>query len=102
MILFYFSLARHTFLGGGPTSSENAERQIQINYYKKFNFDEITHSIYQNKATLVVNPANVSDFKNVLQRKQTMLLSEDSTPVNKERKAYFNPAGATQNSEIQI
>ena len=30
-----------------------------------------------------------------------MLISEDSTTVNKERVAYFNPAGATQNAEIK-
>jgi hypothetical protein len=43
-------------------------------------------------ATPVVNPANMSDFKKAFRRKQTMLLSI----------AYFNPAGATQNSEIKI
>ena len=36
----------------------------------------------QIKATLVVNPANMSDFKKAFWRKQTMLLSEDSTIVN--------------------
>ena len=54
------------------------------------------------KATLLVNPANMSDFKKAFCRKQTMLSSEDSTSENKERKAYFNPAGATQNPEIKI
>jgi hypothetical protein len=43
----------------------------------------------------------MSDFKKAFRRKQTMLLSEDSTSVNKERKAYFNPAGVTQNGEIK-
>ena len=62
-------------------------------------FHEITHVRYQIKATLVVNPANMSDFKKAFRRKQTMLLSEDSTSVNKEKKAYFHPAGATQNAQ---
>jgi hypothetical protein len=44
----------------------------------------------------------MSDFKKAFWRKQTMLLYEDSTIVNKEREAYFNPAGATQNAEIKI
>jgi hypothetical protein len=44
----------------------------------------------------------MSDFKKAFRQKQTMLLSEDSTPVNKERKAYFNPACATHNTEIKI
>jgi hypothetical protein len=48
-----------------------------------------------------VNPANVSDFKKALRRKQTMLLSEGSTPANKHRQSYFNPPGATQNAEIK-
>jgi hypothetical protein len=44
-----------------------------------------------------VNPANMFDFKKVFRRKQTMLLSEDSTIVNRE-KPYFNPVDA----EIKI
>jgi hypothetical protein len=44
----------------------------------------------------------MSDFKKSFRRKQTMLLSEDSAIVNKERKAYFNPEGVTQNAEIKI
>ena len=61
-----------------------------------------SHVRYQIKATRVVNPANMSDFKKAFRRRQTMLLSEDSTSVNKEREAYFNPAGTTQNAEIKI
>jgi hypothetical protein len=49
------------------------------------------------KATLVVNPANMSDFKKAFRRKQMMLLSEEITIVNKDKKA-----GATQNVEIKI
>jgi hypothetical protein len=48
-----------------------------------------------------MNPANMSDFKKAFRRKQTMLLFEYST-VNKEREAYFNPAGKTQNAEVKI
>jgi hypothetical protein len=44
----------------------------------------------------------MSEFKKAFRHKQTMLLSEDSTSVNKERKAYFNPAGMTQNAETKI
>jgi hypothetical protein len=44
----------------------------------------------------------MSDFKKAFRRKQTMLLSEDSTSINKREKTYFNPASATQNAEIEI
>jgi hypothetical protein len=44
----------------------------------------------------------MSDFKKAFQRKQTMLLSEGSTSINKERKAHFNHADATQKVEIKI
>ena len=77
---------------------ENAERQIQINYYK--NLTLIKSHMQDNKLKLQL--LWIQPFKKALRRKQTMLLSEDSTSVNKERKAYFNPAGATQNAEIQI
>ena len=68
-----------------PTARENVERQIQIKYYKNLTFIK-SHVRYQIKAILVVNPANMSDFKNVFWRKHKMLLSDDSTTVNKERK----------------
>ena len=64
-----------------PKASENAE----------------SHQI---KATCVVNPANMSDFKKDFRRKQTVLLSEDSTSINK--REHFNPAGATQHAELKI
>jgi hypothetical protein len=62
------------------TPGEMAERQIEIKLFKIFNFYTITSAIHQIKAELVVNPATMSDFKKALQRKQTMLLSEDRTP----------------------
>jgi hypothetical protein len=70
--------------GQHPVKMQSAKfKYIYINF-------EITHSIYQIKATVVVNPANMSDLKNALRWKQTMLLFEDSTPVNKE-KSIFQP-----------
>ena len=60
-----------------------------------------TKEACQIKSTLIVNPANMSDFKKAFRRKHKMLLSDDSKTVNHERVAYFNPAGATQNAEIK-
>ena len=54
------------------------------------------------KATLVVNPANMSDFKKAFRQKHKMLLSDDSTTLKHERVAYFYSAGLTQNTEIKI
>jgi hypothetical protein len=66
-----------------PKARENAERQIQIHSYKNLTFMK-SHNLQDNKfkAARVVNPANMSDLK-AFRRKQTMLLSEDSTIVNK-------------------
>ena len=77
-----------------PKASENAMRQILINYYKNLTFME-SH-MQDSKLKLHFN------FKKAFWRKQIMLLSEDSTIVNKAREAYFNPAGTTQNLEIKI
>ena len=44
----------------------------------------------------------MSDFKQDFPRKHKKLLSDDSTTVNKERVAYFHPAGTTQNVEIEL
>ena len=74
------------------TSGEMAERQIQIKLLKIFNFHTITSAIHQIKAELLVNPASVSDFKKALRRKQTMLLSEDSTPSNTHMTIIIQPA----------
>ena len=73
------------------TSDEMGERQIQIKLLEIFNFHTITRAIHQIKALLLGNPATVSDFKKALRQKQTMLLSEDSTPSNKHR-IIFHPA----------
>ena len=43
----------------------------------------------------------MSDFKKAFRQKHKKLLSDDSTTVNKEGVAYFNPTGATQNAEIK-
>ncbi|CDQ84459.1 unnamed protein product [Oncorhynchus mykiss] len=75
------------------------ERQIQINSYKNRTFMN-SHVRYQIKATRVVNPTNMSDFKNDFRRKQTILLSEDSTSVNKREHISTSPA-VTQNAEIK-
>jgi hypothetical protein len=48
--------------------------------------------IHRFKDELLVNPATVSYFKKALRRKQTMLLSEDSTPLKKDMKITFQPA----------
>ena len=48
-----------------------------------------------------MNPANMSDFKKAFRRKPMKLLSDDSTTVNNETTAYFNPAGTTQHAEIK-
>jgi hypothetical protein len=45
------------------------------------------------KATLVVNPANMSDFKKAFRRKHKKLLSDDSATVNKEG-SIFQPCNA--------
>ena len=84
------------------TSSGMAEHQIQIKLLEIFNFHTITSAIHKIKALLLVNPATMSDFKKALLRKQTMLLSEDSTPSNKHRQKYFIPPGLTHNLEITI
>ena len=65
------------------TSSEMATRQIQTTGISIFNIHENTSEIHQNKAYIFVNPAAVSDFKKALRQKQTMRLSEDSTPHTK-------------------
>ena len=51
-----------------------------------------TSVIYRFKDELLVNPAIVSDFKKALRQKQTMILSEDNTPLNKHKKITFQPA----------
>ena len=81
-------------MGGGK--QELADGWRAIHYFLNLS------GICGTQATLVANPANMSDFKKYFRQKQTMLLSEDSTIVNKEREAYFNPAGATQSAEIKI
>ena len=86
----------------GTLASENKERQIQINYYKNHTFMKSHMQDSKLKLYLLCIQPTCPISKKAFRRKQTMLLSEDSTIVNKEREAYFNPAGATQNVEIKI
>ena len=79
-----------------PKARENAERQIQINYYKIQTFIK---SHVQDK--LKLHCCESSQHVR-FQKGFSMLLSENSTSVNKERKVYLNPADATQNAEIKI
>ena len=55
---------------------------------------------YSIKATLVVNPANMSDFKKLFGESIKKLLSDDGT-MSIKSVAYFKTAGTTQNAEIK-